>query len=1063
MLTTSILLLGAVLWPPMAYAAKFCPGPCTCSGGNEDAYDNINCTAKNLVTLPTVPRSTVTLDLSDNKLGPTIDPSFPNQMRSLETLDLSRNNLTTLLACTLSGMLQLKKINLSGNKLKNIPHSFFADNKKLETLDLSDNHLENSTEFEFLRDLSKLKSLDVSGNKLTSLRLGTSFQRLNNLEFLDLSFNTFVKIQSDAFETAKNWPQGTRTVRLVQCGLNEIADDSFTKIQGLNALDLSFNPGLTNLSLNRVLKKLENGNLEELALASNQLGSVDSLFNNVTLMALKRLNVSHNSIPRVQTNALATVTSLRILDISRNSLTELPEAFGKLKNLEALNISHNSLTSFTGATVGEMPKLSTLWLHNNELTDSVSLTALSHLKHVVLHSNQLSKVPSLSNMSILETLDLHSNKIGEFENLQDAVSLQYIDLSDNHLGILGRFLFPKAFQIKVANFSMNSITKMDNSAFAPHSPLVVDLSHNELSNLHAPKWVATQQLSLASNKLAELDEHAFDGMTGLLSLDLSNNSLTWLHDDLFEHLDAVQHLDVSHNQIGGANKVGPQEKIVWTRLLKNLRSLTTLNLGHNNISHLDQNTLKPLVKLKTLYLNNNKLSIIYPRIFLDAVRLAALDMSNNPFYCSCDLLAFRDWLSRTRILVMGIEVVGASSTYKCLTPAARKGQHVTDYSPDEFECNQSTLYLIIFGSLAVFLVLAAVVGTGLFRLYRQRRAKKREDKRRRARILRELGQVQKSKYSTDKDELVLVSREIAEEIEDVLEAKRKSGQRHGGYLPWPLGGRKGYKHVDEKVKDGGEEEAGRSKSWVDNTKTPGEMINESRHREHLPREAWGRHKHADVPNGIPSGHTAERQAREREVPRIVKLDQHYPYMMRKAVPVAQRTEWGPRHNYQDDRYRYRPEPQPRRVQPHHTAYTREEVDANTRPRVWTTANDNTPAKYWTMPSKSSREDFLYADASKVHQQQHYPAKTQRVPGVRFEEQYFQEPRPGSYEYWRRNYGRRSLSQTYLPEEEHYGQRERDRAQRQYESIDLNQRGRDGLGQRSTSQPSLAPGTTSGWL
>ena len=897
-----------------------------------------------------------------------------------------------------------------------------------------------------------------------------STQVPTHIEYLDLSFNTFSGLQENSFQIATNWNTNIgRTLKLRQCGLSTIHANSLKVIPKLRVLDMSGNPGIGPGVWAAALNDLDA--LEELSLAGCSLRRLKRIFQGYDKRALKSLNVSNNTISNLPNNTFQNEFTLQFLDLSHNDLTQLTPGFDNLKNLETLNISYNVLTSFTGATVGKMPKLNSLWLSHNRLSgdSSLSISELP-LRELVVDNNMLTATPLPSNTSGLERLDVHHNEITDFPDFETARSLQYVDFSNNLLRALHSYIFKDAHVIKVARFSHNKISSVNDNAFLPHSPLVLDLSHNSLADLNTPHWVATQELSLAGNQLSSLSASTFFGMKGLLKLDISKNKLVFLHENLFQHLDALVHLDASHNKLGGKSKEGAQDIIFWTRLLKNLAALTTLNLGNNNISKLDEDSFNRLESLKTLYINDNKLTTIYPVIFRDRSDLEALDLSGNPFDCSCDLLAFRDWLTRTRIPVLGIEVVGANSTYNCSTPNSRRNNHVKGWSADEFECNQATFYLIVFGSLAVFLIIAVFVGIGLFRIYRQWRAKKKESERRRARILRELEEVQRGKYGPDREEeLVLVSREIAAEIEDALERKKKLDQKHkgtkqrkGSYIPWPLKGRKGYKHVEESARTA--EELGTNKSWGDGLdrrerREPVENrydTNPTRGSPHWPRS-----------NARPTGHL-ENPQRDREIPRVVKLDQHYPYVVKEAVPVAEKVEWAPKPRYQDDRYRYRPEPALRQAHHQYNPY-KKDADPMGQPTVWTTNNDYRPTKYWTLPNRSSREEIRYGDDLRVHlhrSKQPYPQSTPRGTGVRFEEQqYYADPRPGSYEYWRRNHGNRSLSQGYLGGD-NYGDddpRERDRAQRQYESIENHQRGRAGFGQRSSSQPSLAQNNTSGWL
>ena len=113
-------LLVVVACFTMSMTMAACPSHCTCATRKEEdgGGEVINCSGKRLRALPATPRTAVTVDLSRNLLGPVMNSSFAHHMSSLTDLDLSHNGLDRLLACTLTGMLGLKRLSLRGNKLK---------------------------------------------------------------------------------------------------------------------------------------------------------------------------------------------------------------------------------------------------------------------------------------------------------------------------------------------------------------------------------------------------------------------------------------------------------------------------------------------------------------------------------------------------------------------------------------------------------------------------------------------------------------------------------------------------------------------------------------------------------------------------------------------------------------------------------------------------------------------------------------------------------------------------------------------------------------------------------
>lgn len=148
-----------------------CPQPCTCEGA---LNLTVVCSNLQLTTLPVTSANTLTLDLSNNSLGPIINSTLV-QMRHLTSLDLSSNGLTRLLGCTFSGMLQLTTVRLRGNRLTVLPDSLFVDINKLEYLDVSFNLLTEIPDLVF-GNTPELRFLDVSNNLIGQFKLGAGFR-----------------------------------------------------------------------------------------------------------------------------------------------------------------------------------------------------------------------------------------------------------------------------------------------------------------------------------------------------------------------------------------------------------------------------------------------------------------------------------------------------------------------------------------------------------------------------------------------------------------------------------------------------------------------------------------------------------------------------------------------------------------------------------------------------------------------------------------------------------------------------------------------------------------------
>ena len=119
------------------------------------------------------------------------------QAKSLESLSLQHNQISTLPTEVFSGLSNLKELNLVANKLTTIPKEAFSGLSKLETLDLGGNELTELPK-EVFSGLSNLKELKLESNKLTELPKEV-FSGLSKLEGLYLQDNKLTELPKEVF------------------------------------------------------------------------------------------------------------------------------------------------------------------------------------------------------------------------------------------------------------------------------------------------------------------------------------------------------------------------------------------------------------------------------------------------------------------------------------------------------------------------------------------------------------------------------------------------------------------------------------------------------------------------------------------------------------------------------------------------------------------------------------------------------------------------------------------------------------------------------------------------
>uniref|UniRef100_A0A8C4ZV63 Adhesion G protein-coupled receptor A3 n=1 Tax=Gadus morhua TaxID=8049 RepID=A0A8C4ZV63_GADMO len=154
----------------------------------------------------------------------------------------------------------------------------------------------------------------------------------------------------------------------------------------------------------------------------------------------------------------------------------------------------------------------------------------------------------------------------------------------------------------------------------------------------------TVTLILSNNKIQELKNGSFVGLTILERLDLRNNLISRIEPGAFLGLPALKRLDLSNNRIGCLN----------VDIFKGLTSLVRLNLSGNIFSSVAQGTFDSLVSLKTL------------------------EFSTPYLLCDCSLRWLQRWVTEHSVTVKDT---------RCSYPRSLKGQLATDVQPESLTCD----------------------------------------------------------------------------------------------------------------------------------------------------------------------------------------------------------------------------------------------------------------------------------------------------------------------------------------------------------------------------------------
>ncbi|XP_077243208.1 cuscuta receptor 1-like [Tasmannia lanceolata] len=316
------------------------------------------------------------LDLSDNNLHDQSLASCLGNLSSLQTLFLSRNNLTFTfgdISTGLCGLKRLTDLGLGDNNLhdQSLP-SCLGNLSSLENLDLSENNLtftsgaistglcglkrlthlrltDNNLESlpSCLGNLTSLEYLYLAENNLTStFGISTGICKLRNLSLLDLSNNSIEGIHP-CMEGMHNLQELYLSDNRFKGKIPSFIFNNLTKIE---SIDLSNNPFMGVFSFSSF------ANL-------SKLSSVD-LSNNVQLV----VETQHpHWVPTFQLQWL----SLENCNLNKHSTRSIPSFLSSQVQLSELNLGHNSLKGIIPSWLLYNTSRGTLLLSGNLFEGSI--------------------------------------------------------------------------------------------------------------------------------------------------------------------------------------------------------------------------------------------------------------------------------------------------------------------------------------------------------------------------------------------------------------------------------------------------------------------------------------------------------------------------------------------------------------------------------------------------------------------------------------------------------------------------------------------------------------------
>lgn len=398
---------------------------------------------------------------------------------------------------------------------------------------------------------------------------------------------------------------------------------------------------------------------------------------NLFYFQVTKLNVSNNDISTFpeHINKLYNIVSL---DISRNQLRDLPEnALQNLTSLEILNLSKNRFESWISLNPNKVLqpaiKLKILNLSQNKFRTMANLANQEllispSLETLILDNCEIdsihgrSPISGLNNISVLK---LNNNPLLRIQNLvSPTLNSLYVSncqlsyINHNELSYLPSLVF-----LKMSHNYRLELPSTSNSLFSS-SLRYLDISYCNVFKPNLFGFPNLRKVIINHNMIRYLRSNEFINNTKLEYLDLSNNNIGSIKSDTFRGLNMMRFLDLSWNEIAQIpedsllempsltqiklarnylHRVGHLKStslnildmssceisLIGKDSLEGLPSLVELDLSHNLLSYIPDSISSNT--LKYLNLNYNRISSISNYTFFMLPRLSGLSVIGNRF------------------------------------------------------------------------------------------------------------------------------------------------------------------------------------------------------------------------------------------------------------------------------------------------------------------------------------------------------------------------------------------------------------------------------------------------
>ncbi|EDM04090.1 slit homolog 3 (Drosophila) [Rattus norvegicus] len=365
-----------------------CPEKCRCEG------TIVDCSNQKLSRIPShLPEYTTDLRLNDNDISVLEATGIFKKLPNLRKINLSNNRIKEVREGAFDGAAGVQELMLTGNQLETMHGRMFRGLSGLKTLMLRSN-LISCVNNDTFAGLSSVRLLSLYDNRITTISPG-AFTTLVSLSTINLLSNPFNCNCHMAWlgrwlrkrRIVSGNPRCQKPFFLKEIPIQDVAIQDFT-CEGNEENSCQLSPRCPEQCTcvetvvrcsNRGLRTLPKGmpkDVTELYLEGNHLTAVPKELS--TFRQLTLIDLSNNSISMLTNHTFSNMSHLSTLILSYNRLRCIPvHAFNGLRSLRVLTLHGNDISSVPEGSFNDLTSLSHLALGTNPLHCDCSLRWLS--------------------------------------------------------------------------------------------------------------------------------------------------------------------------------------------------------------------------------------------------------------------------------------------------------------------------------------------------------------------------------------------------------------------------------------------------------------------------------------------------------------------------------------------------------------------------------------------------------------------------------------------------------------------------------------------------------------